>query len=55
MPWEQLESMLNENRALAVAEAAAPPVACPICGELLDVRPKDNLRNCPLGHYTWRG
>lgn len=30
-----------------------PLIDCPVCGEVLDVRP-NGLKNCPLGHYRTR-
>lgn len=53
MSWEQIEETLRANRDDRRAEAMQPPVACPIDGEPLDVRP-DGSRSCPLGNYTWR-
>ena len=55
MGWEQIESMLKENRDQALTAVSEPPATCPICGRTLDVRGMDAVRNCMMGHYTWRG
>lgn len=52
MSWQQLldiKKQVAEDRRL---EISSPPVACPIDGNVLDVR-SDNTRNCPAGNYTW--
>ena len=54
MGWEQLHTIIKENREEAQREAVDPPVACPIDGELLDIR-ADGTRNCKLGNYRWDG
>ena len=52
MGWEELQAILKQQRRDATDEANKPPVACPIDGTVLDVRP-DGTRNCPLGNYRW--
>jgi hypothetical protein len=52
MSWEQLRDTLKENKIEAAREVSEPPVACPIDGEILDIKP-DNTRNCPLGNYSF--
>ena len=54
MSWQQLldiRKQAEEDRRLAQTE---PPVACPIDGLVLDVRP-DGVRNCPAGDFIWQG
>ena len=53
MSWEQLTGILQENRGYA-RQAMDPPVACPIDGDLLEIR-ADGGRNCPMGNYRWTG
>jgi len=52
MPWDQLRDIIADNRGTMREAQNAPPVACPLDGELLDVHP-DGRRNCPLGNYRW--
>uniref|UniRef100_A0A6M3XME8 Uncharacterized protein n=1 Tax=viral metagenome TaxID=1070528 RepID=A0A6M3XME8_9ZZZZ len=54
MPYEQLKAILDTNRTTKAIEDAEPPVACPYCGEVLDVNP-NGIRNCPMGDYRWQG
>lgn len=54
MGWEQLKTILQENRQIKAQEQREPPVACPIDGSLLDIRP-DGVRNCPAGNFRWDG
>lgn len=54
MSWGQLHSIIRENRVVNRQEAQQPPLACPIDGEILDVK-TDGTRNCPFGNYRWRG
>ena len=54
MSWEQLKTILEENRERKRRAESVPPAACPIDGKLLDVHP-DGRRNCPLGNYRWNG
>ena len=54
MGWDQLKNILNETREQLRVDAAAPPVVCPIDGEILDIHP-NGIRNCPMGNFTWRG
>lgn len=53
-----LGAIVEEARALDDDNANRPLVACPFCGTLLDIRERDSLRSCPLGHFettaeTW--
>lgn len=50
MPWEQLKGILDQSREDA-KEAEDPPVACPKCGAVLQIR--EGVRNCPTGDYRW--
>ena len=43
-----LVAIIEEARA--TGREAAPLIACPRCGSLLDER-SDGLRNCPMGHF----
>jgi len=52
MPWEQHQAIMRQNRDEARRIQTDPPAACPIDGEVLDVR-SDGVRNCPLGNYRW--
>ena len=54
MSWYQLQNILHENRVVNRQEAQQPPLACPIDGEILDVK-ADGTRNCPFGNFRWRG
>lgn len=47
--WGTLVDIRKENLEAERAATAAPPVACPICGEVLQVR--GDVRNCPWGHW----
>jgi len=38
------------REAQKIAETEPLEVACPLCGEVLDVN-KAGVKNCPLGHY----
>lgn len=50
MSWEQLKAILDTQKQRAVELDAERPVACPICGAVLDENSKGTL-NCPMGHY----
>jgi hypothetical protein len=52
--WYGLLSILREVRAIAAAEAARPPVACPNDGEPLSTGPGGVL-HCKFDGYVWRG
>jgi hypothetical protein len=54
MSWEQLGSVINQNKSEQARDRHAPPLACPFDGEPLDIL-KGGDRNCKLGNYTWRG
>lgn len=53
MSWEQLGETQKINRQERQRDRQEPPLACPIDGELLDVR--DGIRNCPMGNFRWTG
>lgn len=53
MPWEQLGNIAQRNRQEARQQAMEKPIACPIEGDILDVR-DDGIRNCPLGNFRWQ-
>ena len=55
MPWEELQNIIDENIRQREAEAAQPPIACPVDGELLEIQPQTGVRNCPLGNFRWDG
>jgi hypothetical protein len=46
-----LRRIVDEARELDIENAARPLVACPLCGTPLDIRPRDGLRHCPMGHF----
>ena len=52
MSWEQLQAILDEQREAEREDERTPPVACPIDGEVLDVKP-DGKRGCPFCGYRW--
>ena len=52
MPWQQLLDIKRQAMEDRREDVTTPPVACPIDGKRLDVRP-DGRRNCPAGNYTW--
>ena len=49
--WGGLRAIVDEARELDATEAARPLVDCPICGTPLDIRPRDGLRHCEMGHF----
>jgi len=49
--WGQLKNMLDAQRETEREDKRDPPVACPHCGSILDV--KDGIRYCPFGDYRW--
>ena len=51
MGFETLSEIKRDNEAAERRATAAPPLACPVDGALLEVR--GTVRNCPLGNYTW--
>lgn len=52
MSWEQLQAILAEAKAEEERTRREVPVACPICGEILEVNDRGE-RNCDAGHYRW--
>lgn len=53
MSWNQLLSILRQDREERAADEAEPPIACPVHGEPLDsVR---GVLHCRVGHIvdTW--
>ena len=52
MSWEQLQAIIAGDRTERAFNDSQPPVACPIDGEILEIRGNDT-RNCPLGNYTY--
>jgi hypothetical protein len=54
MSWQQLHDIRQQAREDRRLAQTTPPIACPIDGEVLDIRP-DGVRNCRAGNYTWTG
>lgn len=54
MAWAELLEIYRENARARHTELVTPPVACPLCGEPLDIR-ADGARNCPWGDYRYSG
>ena len=54
MSWQQLLDIKHRAEEARRLAQTSPPVACPVDGLVLDVRP-DGIRNCPAGNYTWGG
>lgn len=52
MSWEQLLSIMDENRQLDEDWRNTQPVACPIDGAVLQEGPDGEL-NCPMGNYQY--
>lgn len=52
MSWDQLRSILAENREWRLAEESAPPESCPNDGEPLTEGPNGEL-HCRHDGYTW--
>jgi hypothetical protein len=53
--FQTLIEINRENRAHAAEMAKRPPVACPYCGDVLQIRARDGVRNCPTGDFRWSG
>jgi hypothetical protein len=51
MSWRELQDIVDEARDLDQEIADRPLVDCPRCGTPLDIRPRDGLRHCPMGHF----
>lgn len=49
--WSELQAIRKENQRLEDGASRTPPVACPKCGSLLQVR--GNVRGCPFGDFRW--
>lgn len=49
--WGGLGNIVNEARVLDAENDARPLLDCPICGTPLDIRPRDGLRHCQMGHF----
>lgn len=46
-----LGAIVEEARKLDADNADRLLLDCPICGTPLDVRPRDGLKHCPMGHF----
>ncbi len=46
-----LRAIVEEARLLDAENAARPLLDCPFCGTPLEIRPRDGLRHCPMGHF----
>ena len=46
-----LRAMVEEARQLDTENATRSLLDCPLCGTPLDVRERDGLKNCPMGHF----
>ena len=46
-----LRTIVGEASALDAENAERPLLDCPICGTPLDVRARDGLKHCPMGHF----
>lgn len=53
MSWNELISITEEAKLLRKEDRQRELTTCPICGDVLDVN-KDDVRNCPMGHFTTR-
>jgi hypothetical protein len=51
MSWEQLLSIMDENRQLDEDWRSTPPVACPNDGTVL--QQGGDVLNCPMGDYQY--
>ena len=49
MSWGTLGEIKKENREAEERAQGAPPLACPVCGDVLKVR--GSVRDCAYGHY----
>lgn len=54
MTWQTLLDIKRENRVLEEAAKKAGPIACPNCGNVLDIHGRTKVRNCPTGDFRWR-
>ena len=52
MSWEQLRSIVQQNRQEQAFWAAQPPRACPNDGTPLETGPDGSL-HCRMGDYSW--
>jgi hypothetical protein len=53
MAWEQLLSIMQEQRQLDEDWRDSPPVACPNDGAVLQQQGPDGDLNCPMGDYRY--
>lgn len=53
--WGGLRSIVEEAKDLDRERREHVDPDCPVCGTPLDVRPRDGVRNCPMGHYSDNG
>lgn len=53
--WGGLRSIIDEAKQIKDDQLQNPSPACPLCGTVLDIRPRDGARNCPMGHYSDNG
>ncbi len=53
MSWNQLRDIIFLNRRTLQEHRQLAPITCPIDGATLDIHPRLNIRNCPLGNYRW--
>lgn len=49
--WGGLGRIVEEARELDREVADRPLVDCPLCGTRLDIRERDGLRHCEMGHF----
>jgi hypothetical protein len=52
MSWEQMQSILKENRESHKKDSSGKPKICPNDGSQLVQGPRGIL-NCPFGDYRW--
>ncbi len=62
MPWWQLKSIADANRAFIASYYSLPPDSCPNDGTPLEVGSQSQvgggklqMRHCPMGDYVWQG
>ncbi len=52
MSYEQLKTILDENRKIARDEEAEPTTKCPDCAYVPLKENKDGLKHCPICGWT---